>query len=339
VPALPGPHLLHFLGWIILNRLFRWWHSTFQKLTFDLVLSPGINCLDADVVIVHALFHRLVQVSREQPGVGARAQPSAHRALHRRLYYALLSRLESRIYSDPKVALATVSRRMAVLLSDYFGRRDVAIIPNGVDTSFFSASARLAARDAARKLRGYRNEDFVLLMIGNDWASKGLQSILGAFATLQRIPVQLLVVGSDDVGPFRALAEQSGVLDRCRWELPSANVLDYYAASDLYVSPSREDSFGLPIAEAMACGLPVITSVYAGVSDLVKDRVNGFVLPDPSNSRTLAQLIAVLQGNKTLCQEIGNSAAQEVQSWTWEHNAEEIWKFLQLAAAKKKPRF
>jgi hypothetical protein len=57
--------------------------------------------------------------------------------------------------------------------------------------------------------------------------------------------------------------------DRLRFEAPSGDVLLFYAAADVYVGPSLEDSFGLPILEAMACGLPVIASAHAGASEMI----------------------------------------------------------------------
>ena len=97
------------------------------------------------------------------------------------------------------------------------------------------------------------------------------------------------MVGNDTAETFHARAAQLGLQDRCCWELSSPEVLDLYAAADVYVSPSREDSFGLPVAEAMACGLPAITSVCAGVADYIQDGVDGFVLRDPSDAQTLSK--------------------------------------------------
>src|SRR5712664_4703661 len=144
VPAIPGPHLLQFIAWLLLNSICRAWDRWVHGLRFDLVVSPGINCLDADVVIVHALFHRLQEIAREEDLDTAR--PSLLRRLHRHAYYALLAGLERRIYSGPKVSLGAVSQRTATLLKDYFRRQDVRVIPNGVDTARFSPSSRLARR-------------------------------------------------------------------------------------------------------------------------------------------------------------------------------------------------
>ena len=124
------------------------------------------------------------------------------RRVHRRVYYGLLTALERRIYTDPRVTLAAVSKRTAGLLKEYFHREDVCVIPNGVDTNHFSVAARLARRSEARQRRGFRDEDFVLLLIGNDWRNKGLPTILEAMAALPSLPLRLLVVGNDTAESF-----------------------------------------------------------------------------------------------------------------------------------------
>ena len=72
---------------------------------------------------------------------------------------------------------------------------------------------------------------------------------------------------------------------------PRKDVEFYYAAADAYVGPSLEDTFALPAAEAMACGLPVIISARAGASDIVHDGVDALVLNDPKDAAALATMI------------------------------------------------
>jgi glycosyltransferase involved in cell wall biosynthesis len=335
VPSIPCPHVAQFLAWMFLNGFLRWWHTAFGRASYDFVLSPGINCLHPDVVIVHALFHRLKELAREENQDRA-AQAGFFRRLHRRVYYGLLTALERRIYADPKVALAAVSKRTAGLLKEYFHRDDVCVIPNGVDTKQFSIAAKLARRADSRRRRGFRDEEFVLLLIGNDWRNKGLPSILEAMAALPGLPIRLLVAGDDDTEPFRARAVELGVKERCCWEVSSPDVLDFYAAADVYVSPSREDSFGLPVAEAMACGLPVITSVCAGVADYIDDGVDGVVLRDPRDTQTLAELIERLQAKPDLQDRLGDAASKTIQEWDWNRNAAAVWELLKHARSKLK---
>jgi glycosyltransferase involved in cell wall biosynthesis len=328
VPRISGPHLLQFLVWVFLNEFQRRWDTTFHKMSFDLVLSPGINGIQADVVIVHVLFCRLQELSRAEQGNASASKPGLLRRVHRNLYYKLLGHMERRAYSNPKVSIVAVSNRIAGILNEHFGRHYVHVIPNGVDTLQFSPQKRLERKAKSRKLRGYSDNDFVILLIGNDWQTKGLESVLSAMTAYQHLPTKLLVVGSDDVGPFRARAEQLGILERCRWEVSAADVLDFYSAADVYASPSREDSFGLPVIEAMACGLPAITSICAGASEHVSDGIDGFVLQDPNDAESLGRILDLLCNQPETRSRIGLAAANTAQQLSWDRNAAGIWKIL-----------
>jgi UDP-glucose:(heptosyl)LPS alpha-1,3-glucosyltransferase len=333
VPSVPGPHLLQFLSWLFLNSIHRVWDRWVNGLHFDLVLSPGINCFDADVIIVHALFHRLQELVGEEKREAIRT--SFLRSLHRRVYYGFLAALERRIYSNRRVTLAAVSVRSATRLSNYFNRQDVCVIPNGVDTARFSVPVRLALRAQARGQRHFLEGDLVLLLIGNDWRVKGLESVLHAMGELRELPVKIVVAGDDSPNTFLEMARSLGISERCRFEPSREDVLDFYAAADLYVSPSHEDSFALPVAEAMACGLPVITSVQAGVSEWIRQSENGFVVQDPNDRAELARLLANLCRDPALRQRVGDSASKLPPEWNWDHHATAAWKLLQDAVRRK----
>ena len=333
VPSIPGPHLLQFLAWSILNSICRAWGRWVHGLRFHLVVSPGINCLDANVIIVHVLFRRLQELANEE--VHDSAKPGFLRRLHRRAYYALLARLERRIYADPAVSLAAVSQRTATLLNDYFHRRDVRVIPNGVDTARFSPSARLALRHEARLRRKIQKTDLVLLLIGNDWRVKGLETVLRAVGALRELPILVIAAGDDSPDFFLETANALGISERCRFEPSREDVLDFYSAADLYVSPSWEDSFALPVAEAMACGLPVITSKNAGVAELIHDGMDGFILSRSEDFQALAKLLGRLYADEVLRGNVGAAGAKTALQWTWNRNAADIWELLKNTAAKK----
>jgi glycosyltransferase involved in cell wall biosynthesis len=333
VPSIPGPHLTQFLAWLFLNGFLRKWHTTFGGAFYDLILSPGVNCLHPDAVIVHALFYRLKELAREENDESS-ARAGFFRRIHRKIYYALLTALERRTYEDPKVTLAAVSKRTARLLKEHFRREDICVIPNGVNTQHFSVAGRLARRPESLRRRSFRDEDLVLLLIGNDWRNKGLPTVLEAMAALPGLPTRLLVVGNDTAETFRARAVQLGLHDRCRWELSSPDVLELYSAADVYVSPSREDSFGLPVSEAMACGLPTITSVCAGVADYIHDGIDGFVLREPHDAQTLSKLIEQLHSQPDLRRVVGEAASKTMQDWDWNRNAAAIWELLKNAKTR-----
>ncbi len=336
VPSVPGPHLLQFLFWLVFNAFFRRWDRTIHGLHFDLVLSPGINCFDADIVIVHALFHRLQHLAREGDEDG---ESGFLRRFHRRAYYSLLTWLERCIYSRSKVSLAAVSRRTATLLNEYFHRDGVQVIPNGVDAVQFSSTRRLALRPEARLRRKFQETDFVLLLVGNDWRNKGLSTILAAMAACHDIPLRLLVAGKDAAASyFFEEAKRLGLREQCRWETTPVDAIHLYAVADVYVSPTREDAFALPPVEAMACGLPVITSVNNGGSQIITEGTDGFVLRDPRDSSALANLLCRLYQQPDLRRRVGENATRTAQAYTWDRNAAETWDFLMSALKNKRQR-
>ncbi len=323
VSRFPGPHLFEYLWWFVINQWQRRRDCRSGKVQAELVYSPGINCLDADVIVVHIVFHEFYGRVRGELDLSRTAPSNWPRVIHRRLYYKLIMALERRIYRDPKVRLIAVSQLLAKHLKSHFGRTDVTVIPNAVDTERFTESERAARRIASRKSLNFIEAEFVVLLIGNDWKNKGLRSLLNATALLMEIPLRLLVVGSDDPSLFRSAVEEVHLEDRVRFEASNRDVLRFYAAADLYAGPSLEDSFGLPILEAMACGLPVIASTHAGSSEMIRDGETGLLLRDPRNHIQLAQLIRRVYTEKEFCRAMGEAAARSARAgFSWDQNAD-----------------
>src|SRR5579859_497247 len=332
VAQLPGPHLLNYLWWFAANQLQRWRDTRKPGLRPDVTYSPGINCLHADAIVVHIVFSEFYELVRQDLHLRRLPVLSWPRTLHRKLYYRLIISLERRIYRDPRVKLAAVSGLVAGQLQKRFGRTDVLVIPNAVDTVRFSPQARLNRRPDARAALGYSLDEFVLLLIGNDWKKKGLDTLLASLALLRDLPCKLLVVGKDAAAPYRAIIGDAKLRESVRFHEPASDVLQFYAAADAYVGPSLEDAFNLPILEAMASGLPVIASVRAGASENIRDSQNGFLLQDPRNAEELAELIRRLFADASLRQAMGSAAARTAGECSWENNAKQTKSFLEGAA-------
>jgi glycosyltransferase involved in cell wall biosynthesis len=330
VSDIPGPHLLKYLWWFFANYRQRWWDCRTGRVRPDLIYSPGINCPDADVIVVHIVFHEFYE--RVRPELALRRLPLQiwPRVIHRKLYYKLATFLERKIYCDPHVRLVAVSSIVAEQLKSYFQRGDVTVIRNAVDTLRFTPEVRLARRNASRQSFSYAEDDFVLLLIGNDWKKKGLDTLLKAIALVSDLPLRLLVVGSDDPSFYRRLLDQLGLQDRIRFEKLSSDVISFYAAADLYIGPSLEDAFNLPIPEAMACGLPVIASANAGASEIIRDGETGFILRDPQDHLELASHIRRIQAEKGLRLSMGAAASQYLMTnCGWDANVEKTRQLLE----------
>ena len=174
-----------------------------------------------------------------------------------------------------------------------------------------------------RRFFNYSDEDFVLLLIGNDLRNKGLDHLLQAVTLLSDLPLRLLVVSGDDPRIYQPWADKLSCQGKVRFASPSADVLAFFATADAYVGPSLEDAFGLPIVEAMACGLPVIASVHAGASELIRHGETGLLLSNPRDTSELAQLIRKIYADGSLRRRLGLAAAQHVQrNCSWDRNVE-----------------
>jgi glycosyltransferase involved in cell wall biosynthesis len=331
VSDIPGPHLLKYLWWFFANYWQRWRDRHSGRVRPDLVYSPGINCPDADVIVVHIVFREFYKRVRSELALHRLPLEIWLRVLHRKLYYTLAMFLERKIYRNTRVRLVAVSSLVAGQLKSHFQREDVTVIPNAVDTLRFTVEARMGKRDASRQSLSYGERDFVLLLIGNDWKKKGLDTLLRAIALLKDLPLRELVVGNDEPSFYRPLVDQLALQDRVRFEKPSLDVLSFYAAADLYVGPSLEDSFGLPILEAMACGLPVIASPNAGASEMIRDGETGFILRDPQDQTELASLIRRIQADDTLRLSVGAAASRyAMTNCSWDDNAERTRQILEI---------
>ena len=331
VPGIPGPHLLQYIFWFFANAACRWWDAKFRGLKYDLIYSPGINARQADAITVHIVFRAFYRQVISELSFRRTPVKGWPRLIHRRLYYRLIMALEKRIYKRPNVSLAAVSALVAQQLESYFRRKDVRVIRNGVDAEFFSAPQRLARRADARREFGLAPADFALLLIGNDWKKKGLDGLLQALSLIDALPWRLLVVGSDARGPYEKIIRDRNIVGRVSFLTPSQDVMQFYAAADAYVGPSLEDAYGLPILEAMACGLPVIASSKAGVSEIVQDGKNGIILRDPQDVQELSTKIRSLVENRDLWISLGERASSTAQQHTWSRNAQATREWLEMA--------
>jgi len=336
IPSFPGPYLAAYVWWFFANQVARWWHGRHAECRYDLVYSPGINCLDADVISVHIVFAKLRRQAAAELAFARNPIQFWPRLLHRRLYYVLATALERRIYSRQGISLCAISRKAAADLGRVYGATgSLPVVYYGVDQLVFNPEARDRRRAEARQTLGLDEGTFTLLLVGNDWRNKGLATILEALAGLNSAPICLLVAGHDDVRSYCRRVEELELEGRVHFLLPRPDVEFYYAAADAYVGPSLEDAYALPPAEAMACGLPIVTSSTMGVSEIITDGRDGFVLEDPRDVSGLRDRIRLLYEDPGLRQRIGENAARTARAYTWERNATEIYAFFEQALARK----
>lgn len=336
VSKFPGPHLLSYLWWLWANHWRRWSDRRHTRVPPGLIYTAGINCFDADVIVVHIVFHAFYERLRRDLAFARFKFRSWPFLIHRKLYYTLIKSLEQRIYRNPRVQLIAISGVVAAQLKEYFNRDNVTVIHNAVDGVRFNPQVAGESRARSRQSLSYSDSDFVVLLIGNDWKKKGLDALLKAIALLKDLPVRALIVGADDENLYSPLISELDLCDRLRFERPSTEVLSFYAAADLYTGPSLEDAFNLPVLEAMACGKPIIASSQAGASEVVQDGSTGFILRDPRDHIQLASLIRRICTDENLRTAVGTAASRYVlENCTWQKNTEQTKEFLERARSRR----
>jgi UDP-glucose:(heptosyl)LPS alpha-1,3-glucosyltransferase len=338
IPELRGPHLLGYLWWFLANHLWRWRQRSRGNVP-DVVYSPGINCLDADAVSVHIVFAGFREAVMEELRLGRNPIAAWPRIIHRRVYYRLIEMLEPYVYRRRDLSVAAVSKKIAGDLERYYhSPAQISVIYNGLDTGCFSPERRASLRGASRRALSIGEDDFVLLLIGNDWKNKGLACLLKAMRQVADPRLRALVVGQDNRSPFLALIAQLGLEGRVQFCPPRSDVETYYAVADVYAGPSLVDAFAQPPAEAMACGLPVITSRKNGGSEMIRHGCDGLVLEDPVDFMGLAEMIRRLADDAALCNRLGTAAAEAARQYTWERNAQQMRELFEHAAQRNSRR-
>ena len=336
VPRLPGPHLLAFCWWVLANHWCRWWDRRLHKLEYDVVFSPGINCLDADLIAVHIVFAEFYRLTHQELALEANPIRMWPWMIHRKVLYRLAIALEKKIYTRNEIPLAVISRKMEQDLLRCLDRSDnISLIYHAVDVDHLNPVRCRGLRAEARRTLQLRDDAFVILIVGNDWKKKGLPCLVEAVASLRNPNLWILVRGQDGSSSCCELFRKHGLENRLRILPQVAQIESYYAATDLYVGPSLEDSFAFPPLEAMACGIPAIVSSQMGVSEIISDGVDGFILKDPRDSGRLAELIRLLYGSAALRQRIGEAAARTACEYTWERNARQLNQLIQDVVRRK----
>lgn len=172
---------------------------------------------------------------------------------------------------------------------------DIIVNHNGVDINKFHPKNKDKFSAVIRKKHCLTKDDYVLLFLGTGFKRKGLKYVLSALKSVDN--AKLMIVGKGDIEKFKSKAEELSVLDRCRFIGPVREVEKYYAAADIFVFPSTYDPCANVTLEAMASGLPIITTKDNGASGVIDDGKNGYVLEKADNVKKIIEYIKTLKVN------------------------------------------
>jgi UDP-glucose:(heptosyl)LPS alpha-1,3-glucosyltransferase len=137
---------------------------------------------------------------------------------------------------------------------------------------------------------GIGREDRVALFVGHDFRRKGLRWAIEAIAAT-KTNWKLVVAGLGKVREYVEFVERAGLSERVKFIGPTREMGKVYAAGDALLLPTFYDSFGLVVIEALAHGLPVVSTEFLGASDLVRRNEVGVIVPSPRDVGAMAQAL------------------------------------------------
>ena len=248
------------------------------------------------------------------------------------LYDRATACVEERLIADPdcRLFLPVSGLTEEIFIHEYgIAPERVRVVHPGVDPARFEGMDPARCRSELARRFGIAPEERVILFVSMNFEIKGLDALLRGLAILARDPsappFRLLVAGKGNVRKYRELASALGIGDRIVFAgvIPGADLPALYAAADLYAMLSRFDTFGMVVLEAMAAALPVLVSDHVGAKDLVREGVNGSILPADAGPGEIARKLASLL-SKEVRERMGRAARQTAREHTWDAAAARV---------------
>jgi glycosyltransferase involved in cell wall biosynthesis len=188
----------------------------------------------------------------------------------------------------------------------------VAYVPNGVEQRFFVP-------------REYRQDGKLRLLYPGTWLDqRGIFYLRNALRNLApQIPGLTITIAGGGVPPediLKFFGEELASRIEVRPAVPWENMPTLYAEHDLFVFPSLMEGLPSVLLEAMATGMPVITTETCGMPDIVENEVNGRLIP-PGNSAAIEEAVLYFANSIELRQKLGGAARETMKRYTWERSA------------------
>jgi UDP-glucose:(heptosyl)LPS alpha-1,3-glucosyltransferase len=220
----------------------------------------------------------------------------------------------------------------------YYGisATDLRVVRSSIDPDRFLEPDRPRRRLEARQHWGIDPEETVALFAAMNYRLKGLGPLLHAVKLLPaERRFRLLVVGNPRIRAYEKLALRLGVADRVCFAGHCADMRNGYFVADFLVHPTFYDPCSLVILEALACGLPVVTTRANGASELLHPPQEGYVVSDPHDHERLALcMIQLLDASRRAA--CARAARQTAAQWTFDQHYRQLLQAITDAAARRR---
>ncbi|MGH9512036.1 MAG: glycosyltransferase family 4 protein [Terriglobales bacterium] len=217
------------------------------------------------------------------------------------------------------------------------------VVRSGADPERFALGGN---RLRIRERFGYNGNDFVFLWLGIFMPHRRLQDAVEAVSLLasRGMTVKLLLAGATNQFPeyyafLEALVKQRGLENQVTFagKVADDEICDFYCACDAFLFPNDQQTWGLAVLEAMACGKPVLVSMGSGVHEIMTDNENAFLFP-PKDPQSLAEKIEIVISQSDLRKSVAENGMRLArETYTWSHFADQISAIASEFAVREHP--
>ncbi|MDO9530360.1 MAG: glycosyltransferase family 4 protein, partial [Syntrophales bacterium] len=212
---------------------------------------------------------------------------------------------------DPRPRIVAISQMIKTDMESFFRVKgtEIEVVYNGVDTSRYNRNLYHELRGPLRKQLGIKEDDVVFLFISYDLKKKGIESLVEAASKLKisgKNNFKIIVIGGLPYGSLSRQIKNLNLEDMIIFTGQIRSTEEYYANSDVFVLPTYYDACSLVVIEAMACGLPSITTTANGASGIITDGENGYIIthpPDPADLADKMNLLMAYENRKKMSKE------------------------------------
>jgi len=251
------------------------------------------------------------------------------RLYNRSFNWWILEKVEKIIVSS--YDYAQNSKYLSYILKE--NKEQIVEIPNGVDSEFFRPDKK--DRKLLKRYNLSEKDKVILFVGGLDRAHyfKGVDVLLKAFSQIKTNSSKnsLMIIGDGDLRPkYEKIAEKLEITNKVKFlgKISQEELPAHYNLADVFILPSinRNESFGLVLLEAMACGKPCLASNLPGVRTVVDNNKTGFLIK-PGDSDDLTEKIEILLFNPDLAKKMGEMGRKKVEEkYSWKIIAKKLEK-------------
>ena len=251
--------------------------------------------------------------------------------------HRLLLYLERRIFTlrSARHIVAIAARGKSEIEALYGTPPDrISIVYNGVDLDRFHPENRNRWREDTREKLGLPAEAWLIAFVGSGFERKGLGPLLESVSRLRDRRVHVLVAGKGRTEVYREMAERLGLGGAVRWIAPRPDVERIYAATDLVALPARYEPFGNVHLEALASGVPVLTTAAAGGAEVIRDGLTGAVVAASTAEEITRGLRAVRESD---ARKLSLAARAAAEPFTYAAQVQGLEKIYRRLAPQRAP--